>query len=303
MRRAFRKTWIWVVGIAVAVSVASCGGTEASTAEAPSPSSPPVDANVAFKQYDEASKPFECTDAYGDIGDAHHTGELAVMQGKAREYRDVMTTWDAQMRKIAFPAAAQPIVDGMRELIADEVTGLTELAEADVKDTERIATVRSEVEANDAVLMVEGDRLRAALGHPESTFGYAADLMEAADATFYKEVRPLQAKFDAAIVAGDIAGAKAANAMEIEALQRYIDKLGAIDWPPGSFEGQANTLRDHLRGQIEFDRRQTDVATTAQIVRAPEGGAPDMLAARAAFDALWKVLAQTHLIARPGSKC
>jgi hypothetical protein len=163
--------------------------------------------------------------------------------------------------------------------------------------------VRSEVEANDAVLMVEGDRLRAALGHPESTFGYAADLLESADATFYKEVLPLQVKFEAAIAAADIAGAKAANALEIEALQRYIDKLGAVDWPPGSFEGQANALRDHLRGQIEFDRRQTDVATTAQIVRAPQGGTPEMNEARATFDALWRVLAQTNLTARPASKC
>jgi hypothetical protein len=290
-----------VLGFAVAVSVAGCGGTDAPVA--PSPSSPPADPNVAFTQYEEASKPFECTETYGAIGDAHHDGDLALMKTKAREYRDVMTALDAQMGKIAFPAAAQPIVDGMKELITDELGGLNELVALDVKDTDRIATVRSEVEANDAVLMVEGDRLRAALGHPESTFGYAADLLESADATFYKEVLPLQVKFEAAIAAADIAGAKAANALEIEALQRYIDKLGAVDWPPGSFEGQANALRDHLRGQIEFDRRQTDVATTAQIVRAPQGGTPEMNEARATFDALWRVLAQTNLTARPASKC
>ena len=89
-----------------------------------------------------------------------------------------------------------------------------------------------------------------------------------------------------------MAGAKAANATEIEALQRFIDEIDAIDWPAGSFEGQANTLRDHLSGQIEFDRRQTDVATAADIVRAPDAGTPEWLAARAAYDALWKALVQ-----------
>ena len=110
-------------------------------------------------------------------------------------------------------------------------------------------------------------------------------------------------KFKAAIAANDLAGAKAANATEIEALQRYIDELAAIDWPAGSFEGQANTLRDHLRGQIEFDRRQTDVATAADIVRAPDAGTPEWLAARAAYDALWKALVQADQTARPASMC
>jgi hypothetical protein len=111
------------------------------------------------------------------------------------------------------------------------------------------------------------------------------------------------AKFEAALAANDLAGAKAANAIEIDALQRYIDKLDAIDWPPGSFEGQANTLREHVRGQIEFDRTQTDVAAMADIVRAPEGGTPDWVAARSTFDALWNALMQTHQTARPASKC
>jgi hypothetical protein len=54
---------------------------------------------------------------------------------------------------------------------------------------------------------------------------------------------------------------------------------------------------------IEFDRRQTDVATAAQIVRAQEGGTPEWLAARAAYDALWGALVRTYQAARPGSLC
>ena len=137
-------------GIALAVSVASCGGTEAPVAS--SPSSPTVDPKVAFAQYEKAVKPFECTDAYGDMGDAHHDGDLVAMKDNARKLRDVVTTLDAQLGEITFPAAAQPIVDRMRELTADEVAGLNELAEIDVKDTERIAVVRSEVEANDTAV-------------------------------------------------------------------------------------------------------------------------------------------------------
>jgi hypothetical protein len=262
-----------------------------------------VDPNVAFAQYEKAVKPFECTDAYGAMGDAHHVGDLGAMKDHARKLRDVVKTLDAQIGKIAFPAAAQPIVEGMRELIADEVAGLNELAEIDVKDTARIAVVRSQVEANDTAVTVEGDRLRAALGHPESVFGTAADLLAAADNVAYRDLVPLSDKFEAAIAANDLAGAKAANAEEIEVLQRYIDQIAAIDWPAGSFEAQANTLREHLRGQIEFDRRQTDVATAAQVVRVPEEGTPEWNAARAAYDALWDTLVSTDQTARPGAVC
>jgi hypothetical protein len=71
-----------------------------------------------------------------------------------------------------------------------------------------------------------------------------------------------------------------ANEIENDALQRYSDMLGTISWPAGTFEGQANTLRKHLLGLIDFDRHQVDVATTAQIVQSPEGGTPDWVAAR-----------------------
>jgi hypothetical protein len=290
-----------VFGVALAVSVAGCGGTEAPVAS--SPSSPPPDPKVAFAQYEKAVKPFDCTDAYGNIGDAHDDGDLVAMQDNARKLRDVVTTLNAELSEITFPAAAQSIVDRMRELTADEVAGLNELAEIDVNNAERIAVVRSEIEATDTAVTVESDRLRAALGHPESVFGSAADLLALADNTAYRDLVPQSYKFEAAIAANDLAGAKAANATEIEALQRFIDEIAAIDWPPGSFEAQANTLREQLRGQIEFDRRQTDVATAADIVRAPDAGTPEWLAARAAYDALWKALVQADQTARPASMC
>jgi hypothetical protein len=303
MRRAFCKIWFWLLGIALAVSVASCSGTEASTAEAPGPSSAAADPEVAFKQYEKAAKPFECSDAFGAMGDASKAGDIGVMKHKAREYRDVVTEFDAQLAEIVFPTQAQPIVEGMRELLAAEGEGLDALAAYDGTDETRKATVRNKLEAEDAAVTVEGDRLRAALGHPESKFAVAADQLDSADAAFFSEIVQPWAKFKTAIAANDLAGAKEANAMEIEALQRYIDKLEAIDWPPGSFEGQANTLRDHLRGQIEFDRRQTDVATAADIVRPSDAGTPEWLAARAAFDGLWDTLARTDRTARPASTC
>jgi hypothetical protein len=237
------------------------------------------------------------------MGDASLAGDIGVMKDKAREYRDVVATFDARLGEIAFPDAAEPIVDKMRELLATELTGLGELAAYDGKDVTRKATVRNALEADDAAAGVEGNRLREALGHPESKFGVAADLLESADTALFEDLLEPWAKFKAATAANDLAGAKAANAIEMDALQRYLDKLDAIDWPPGSFEGQANTLRDHVRGQIEFDRRQTDVASTADIVRAPEGGTPDWAAARSTYDALWNALVQTHLTARPASKC
>ena len=44
--------------------------------------------------------------------------------------------------------------------------------------------MRNELEADDTAVTVEGDRLREALGHPESRkFGVAADLLESADDT------------------------------------------------------------------------------------------------------------------------
>ena len=66
--------------MALAVSVASCGELGRDAPVASSSSSPPVDPNVAFTQYENAVKPFECTDAYGDMGDSHDDGDLGAMK-------------------------------------------------------------------------------------------------------------------------------------------------------------------------------------------------------------------------------
>jgi hypothetical protein len=300
MRRAFCKIWIPAVGIAIVMSVAGCGGTAAPGAS--SPSGPPVDPNVAFEQYEEAAKPFECSKAYGEMYDALQEKHYGIMKDRARQHRDVVATWDAQLSRIAFPVAAQQIVGRMRDFTATELPGLNELVEADDKDAGRMWTVMTQVQADDSSATVEGDRLREALGHPESQAGVAADQLDLAYVTFYKDIDPVAAKWEAALAANDLDGAKAANAIEIDALQRYIDTLGSISWPAGTFEGQANTLSKHLRGMIEFDRHQVDVATAAQIVRTPEGGAPEMVAASDAQQALWAVLAQTDAKLNPG-KC
>jgi hypothetical protein len=68
MRRAFCKIWISAVGIAVVTMDAGCGHTAAPGVS--NPSGPSVDPNVAFEQYDEAAKLFECSKAYGDMYDA-----------------------------------------------------------------------------------------------------------------------------------------------------------------------------------------------------------------------------------------
>jgi hypothetical protein len=298
MRRAYFKIWISAVGIAVVTSVAGCGGT-AAPGGAPSPSGPPVDPDVAFEQYSEATQPFECSKAYTEMWDALHDKHYGIMKDRARQHRDVVVTWDAQLSKIAFPVAAQPIVGRMRGFIATELPGLNELVEADDKDTDRMWTVMVQVQADDSSATVEGDRLREALGHPETPAWVASDQLDLANLTFYEDIDPVAAKWEAALAANDLDGAKAATAIEIDALQRYIDTLGTISWPPGTFQGQAETLRKHLRGMIEVDRHQVDVATTAQIVRSPEGGAPEMVAANDAEEALWNALDRTGAKFRP----
>lgn len=164
MRRTRCQTWIFAVGTAVVVSLAGCSGTEAPVAL--SPSSPPPDPDVAFAQYEKASKPFECTTAYSEMGDAAYAKNFDVMKEKAGEHRDVVATWDAALGNIAFPNTAQPIVDRMRELNASELAGLNELANWNGEDAERRVIVRSELEVDDSTVRVEGNRLRAALGHP-----------------------------------------------------------------------------------------------------------------------------------------
>ena len=77
------------------------------------------------------------------MGEASLAGDFGVMKDKAREYRDVVATFDARLGKSPFPTAAQPIVVEMRELLATELAGLGELAGLDGKDADRITIVRN----------------------------------------------------------------------------------------------------------------------------------------------------------------
>ncbi len=173
MHSAFCKFWISVVGIAVATSVAGCGGSDAphasspSSVAAPGPSSPPVDVEAAFAQVKEAVKPFWCSDAYSDMGDMAHAGNIDAMRLRVHEYRGVMTTWDDDLGSIAVPPAAQPIIDKIGQLDAAEIADLDALAGVDDKDKEQIDRLLGRVYYDDALVAVEADHLSAALGHPD----------------------------------------------------------------------------------------------------------------------------------------
>jgi hypothetical protein len=272
MHSAFCKFFISVVGIAVVASVAGCGGSDAphaSNVTAPGPSSPPVDVEAAFAQVKDAIEPFWCSNAYSDMGDMAQAGNIATMRLRVHEYRGVMTTWDDDLGSIAVPPAAQPIIDKIGELNAAEIADLDALAGIDDKDKKQINRLLWRVYYDDALVAVEADHLSAALGHPEPQGQIAADQLELADQTYNTEQFPSSEMFEVALSRNDLNGAKAANAVEVDAAQRYIDRLDAIDWPAG-FEDQVDALRGTLRTVIEFDRHQVDVATTAQIVRDSE---------------------------------
>jgi hypothetical protein len=70
---------------------------------APGPSSPPVDVEAAFAQVKEAVKPFWCSNAYSDMGDMAHAGNIDTMRLRVDEYRVVMRTWDDDLGRIAVP--------------------------------------------------------------------------------------------------------------------------------------------------------------------------------------------------------
>jgi hypothetical protein len=309
MQNARGKTWI-PVGIAVVMGLGGCSGSAAPGGAAPSSlSPPPADPAVAFTQYDTAAKPFECGSAFSAMIDAVEKPDYGAVKDSAKAYREVLATWDAQLGTIAFPVAVKPIIDGLRQHTAAELAALDELAKIDIKDTERMTLVERHVEAVDAAVEVDGDAVRAALGHPVPQAGVAADQLMLADQTFYQTDADVSAKWKAAIAAHDLNGAKAANALEEDAAQAYIDRLGTIDWPPSvrtptpwtppsGFDRQVTALRDNLHGIIDFDRHQVDVATTAQIVE----GTPELSKALSDNEvALWTALVQAYRKAVPTS--
>jgi hypothetical protein len=285
MRRAFCKIWVSVVGIAVVTSVAGCGGNDAPAAKsassvaalsassvaAPSPSSPPVDADAAFAQYLKAVKPFWCGSGFSGFRELIDAGAVGTIKDGVNEYRGVMMTWDDDLGRIAVPPAAQLIVGKLRELNAAEMADMDALvAAAEKNDRNQMMRIAGLLNLDDAMVSLETARLSAALGHPEPQAGLAFAQLEVMNHTFYKDSSPGDDMFQAALSRNDLDGAKAANAIKQDAAQRFIDGLDTIDWP-AQFEGQVNVLRENLRRVIEFDRRQVNVDTTAQIVDGPEG--------------------------------
>jgi hypothetical protein len=167
MHSAFCTFWISVVGIAVVTSIPGCGGSDASSVTAPSSSTPPVDVEATFAQVEEAVKPFWCSNAYSDMGDMAHAGNIDAMRLRVLEYRGVMTTWDDDLGSIAVPPAAQPIVDKLHQLDAAEIADLDTLAGVDDKDEKQIDRLLGRVYYDDALVAVQAHHLSAALGHPD----------------------------------------------------------------------------------------------------------------------------------------
>lgn len=301
MRRGYGMTWISVVGVAVAMGVTGCGGSPAPNQTSVAASTPSVDPAVAFTQYEKAAKPVDCSPAYSAMADAVSRGSFGAVKDYAHTYRDVVATSDTQLGTIPVPAAAQPILDKVRHGNAAVLAVLDEMATTDVKDTERLTLSVRQVEAADAAVVVDRDDLRAALGHPEQQAGVAADRMTVADQTFRQIDADAAGKWKAAMTAHDLDGAKAANAIEEQAAQAYLDQLATIDWPAG-FGDQVTTLRNSLQRLIDFDRHQVDVTTVAQIVEAtPEQSASIGLSDAAA--ALWNALVKAYQATEPPQYC
>lgn len=299
MRYVFRLIGVCAFGVAAVTGVPGCGGSGAPPASSPSPSSiAPADPDGAFAQFDEAVKPFECSPSYGAMIVAAQAGNFVVMKDKAHEYRSVITTWDADLGEIAVPIEAQPIVAKVHEFNATELAHLNELVDIDVKDVERIAELTYSLQVDDMSIVVEGNHLREALGHPQPVGGAVADDLELAFRTFDKDRASALVQWQAALKAEDLNEVKAANNVEQEAAQRYIDQLGTIEWPPG-FDHQVDALREGLRGVIESDRLQVDVATAADIVEYPEDGVAAVRAAETARTTLYDDLVSLWASSNP----
>lgn len=262
--------------ITLAMALAGCGGDPAPNGETPTTSGKSAEAEAAYRQLEEAWRPTVCNHSvYQDMANAAYDNNVSAMRDNAVKYRDTVAPWDDQVGKISFPPAAQPIVDRIRELDLDKLNDLNALAA--VTDAEYTNLI-SYVEFDHWSLVVQTDGLMAAVGHPVSHPRLAAHQLELAYQTYYKDTTWITPLFDAALAHNDLNAAKAANLVEENALQRYLESLDTIKWPEG-FEGQVNDLRDTLRKMIEFDRRQVDVATAAQVVKAPDEGNPESLAA------------------------
>jgi hypothetical protein len=298
----FVSSRIWLtaaVGLAAVAVVSGCGGGNApvqssSNAASASPSAPPVDPNIAFAQFEEARMPLRCSTAWIDMTDPKT--DFNATKVAARGFRDVLATYGAQLDKIAFPTAAQPIAGKVRDLVATELDDLDALTKATDEDN---GTPYNKVLSDDAAAELETDELRAALGHPLPRPLLAANELEMAVRTYYLDSSTAEGTFDEALARDDINGAKSAGKLAEAAAQRLIDRLGTIEWPPG-FDRQEQALRDNLHDLIEYVRRQVDFETAAQLVQLPEYD-PAHAAVADAYSALSADLVKAAAV--PGPKC
>jgi hypothetical protein len=244
------------------------------------PESPPATAantqaaQGAYQQLKDAAKVFDCSTAYdvimGDTGKADF--DVPALRDAARAYRDLNVKYAGLLDKISFPPTAQPIAAEYHRAVSTEIDDLDWLTA--VSAPKNSFAFVDQLLYDEAVVYEAYDRLKESLGHPMSQALRAMDLFEVARQTAQKDTQRISMLFDEAIAHSDLQAAKAANRIEEDALQRYIDTLGTIDFPD-SFDARVDDLKTKIRASIDFDKRQVDVAGAAQIVKAPAEGSQE----------------------------
>lgn len=277
------------VGLAVITTLSACGSEvtagQATSAPSSSAGTATADADV-YEQLEAAREPIACSATFANTLAAAFSANLPVMRSNVEKFVALVTTWDEKLADIEMPAVAEPIAGRLRELNATEVEDLEALAAIpDGAEPLVLIDAANLVNFDELQVVVTVDDLSAALGHPTPETVLASDELELAYATFYKDIAGVWNTFGQAVRANDLEGAKAANAVEEQAAQRFIDGLGGITWPAG-YDERVAELRDALGGIIEYDRRQVDVPTAADIPPSPPEGTPESQRFEAAMAAL-----------------
>lgn len=187
-----------VAGVAAAASVAACSGSgggggrgtiapttsartspttsaASSTTPAPSPTSAAPDpaAEAAYRAY-KAALPL-VNDHYNLLiafGQDAEQGKLAAAQTDASSYRNALFNWDAAVRAITFPAAAQASVNALLDGNRTEIVDLDAVASTTATNLRSAETKAAE---DDARGVLQGDKLESALGHPVSAAALTDD--------------------------------------------------------------------------------------------------------------------------------
>lgn len=271
------------IGFVVAATLSSCSGgvtageatKESSSSSATTPATTSatkaVDANAAFDAVEKARQEISCTPLLANTLQASFRTDVPVMRDNAGKYRDLVTAWEKSLGAMMFPADAESVVTKLKASTAAEVVDLNAMATAaDNATPQDVTAMANSLNFHETSTRAELDELSAALGHPEPPAFVAGNRLELAYGTFRQDSTPVWPMFEDALKKGDLAAAKAANEIEQKAAQRYIDTLDAITWPPG-YDDKVKALQEALRGVIEFDRKQVDVPTAADILPRSRG--------------------------------